>query len=47
MVGKRPIEMGKSPTPEEAMDPETNLKALLKKVRSSQEIFVVAPCLCR
>ena len=31
MVGKRLIEMGKSPTPEEAMDPETNLKALLKK----------------
>jgi hypothetical protein len=25
------IEMGKSPTPQEAMDPETNLKALLKK----------------
>lgn len=31
MVGKRLIEMGKSPTPQEAMDPETNLKALLKK----------------
>jgi len=31
MVGKRLIEMGKSPTPQEAMNPETNLKALLKK----------------
>jgi 3-phenylpropionate/trans-cinnamate dioxygenase ferredoxin reductase subunit len=31
MVGKRLIEMGKTPTPQEAMDPETNLKALLKK----------------
>jgi len=31
MVGKRLIEKGKSPTPEEAMNPETNLKALLKK----------------
>mgnify|MGYP003337292592 CR=1 FL=1 len=31
MVGKRLIEMGKFPTPQEAMDPETNLKSLLKK----------------
>ena len=31
MVGKRLIEMGKSPTPQEAIDPETNLKELLKK----------------
>ena len=42
MVGKRLIEMGKSPTPEEAINPETSLKALLKKSGSSQEIFVVA-----
>ncbi|NBR34497.1 MAG: pyridine nucleotide-disulfide oxidoreductase [Rhodobacteraceae bacterium] len=30
MVGKRLIEMGKSPEPSVVMDPETNLKALLK-----------------
>ena len=30
MVGKRLLEMGKSITPEQASDPETNLKALLK-----------------
>jgi 3-phenylpropionate/trans-cinnamate dioxygenase ferredoxin reductase component len=30
MIGKRLIEMGRSPTPEEVANPETNLKALLK-----------------
>ncbi len=30
MVGKRLIEMGRSPDPEALRDPETNLKALLK-----------------
>lgn len=30
MVGKRLLEMGKTITPEQAADPETNLKALLK-----------------
>lgn len=31
MVGKRLIEMGASPAPKEVMDPNTNLKELLKK----------------
>jgi 3-phenylpropionate/trans-cinnamate dioxygenase ferredoxin reductase component len=30
MIGKRLIEMGRSPTPEEVANPETNLKPLLK-----------------
>jgi 3-phenylpropionate/trans-cinnamate dioxygenase ferredoxin reductase component len=30
MIGKRLIEMGRSPTPEEVANPETNLKALFK-----------------
>ena len=30
MIGKRLIEMGRSPTPEEIENPDTNLKALLK-----------------
>ena len=47
MVGKRLIEMGKSPTPQEAMDPETNLKALLKSEDHRRRFSWSRPCLGR